>query len=210
MYIIIEKGSSSNLVQYFHYNNNSLSKHGFKGNQTSFYQWFNLQFPDYQSKRKLLDKTSKTASTDYEIVRLNTLLPNKLAIYLFYPKWGVSATTGECSNAHLLAEEIISSSTLLKDIREVYTSFRAIINGEDKTKLKPWLEKYKTTTIRRIRSLVNGIKRDLEAVENAIKYKWSNGLVEGHVNRLKNKKREMYGRAEFDLLKRKVILSCSG
>ncbi|NLC85373.1 MAG: transposase, partial [Bacteroidales bacterium] len=37
-----------------------------------------------------------------------------------------------------------------------------------------------------------------------------NGVVEGHVNRLKNKKREMYGRAGFELLRRKVILSKSG
>ena len=51
---------------------------------------------------------------------------------------------------------------------------------------------------------------DLEAIKNAIKYPWSNGVVEGHVNRLKNKKREMYGRAGFELLRRKVVLSNSG
>lgn len=36
------------------------------------------------------------------------------------------------------------------------------------------------------------------AVKNAISYNWTNGLVEGNVNRLKNKKREMYGRCGFD------------
>jgi hypothetical protein len=43
-----------------------------------------------------------------------------------------------------------------------------------------------------------------------LKYPWSNGVVEGHVNRLKKKKREMYGRAGFELLRRKVVLSNSG
>jgi transposase len=61
-----------------------------------------------------------------------------------------------------------------------------------------------------IRSFINGINHDLEAIKNAIKYPWSNGVVEGHVNRLKNKKREMYGRAGFELLRRKVVLSNSG
>lgn len=35
--------------------------------------------------------------------------------------------------------------------------------------------------------------------------KWSNGVVEGHVNRLKMLKRQMYGRASFELLRRRVM-----
>ncbi|MGF7229822.1 transposase [Arachidicoccus sp.] len=58
--------------------------------------------------------------------------------------------------------------------------------------------------------LYRGIKQDQSAVENAIRYPWTNSTVEGNVNRLKNKKREMYGRASFELLKRKVILSVTG
>lgn len=49
-----------------------------------------------------------------------------------------------------------------------------------------------------------------EAALNAIRYSWTNGLVEGNVNRLKNKKREMYGRAGFELLRRKAVLSLTG
>ena len=110
----------------------------------------------------------------------------------------------------MLAEEIIDSSILLKEMREAYSSFRDVLNSEDDLNLDLWLEKYKTTNIKRIKSFINGIYHDLEAIKNAIKYSWSNGVVEGHVNRLKNKKREMYGRAGFELLRRKVILSISG
>jgi hypothetical protein len=38
-------------------------------------------------------------------------------------------------------------------------------------------------------------------VENAVKHVWSNGPVEGHINRLKTLKRQMYGRAKFELLR---------
>jgi len=54
------------------------------------------------------------------------------------------------------------------------------------------------------------VKKDIVAVKNAITYNWTNGLVEGNVNRLKNKKREMYGRCCFQLLRRKVCLSVTG
>jgi hypothetical protein len=38
---------------------------------------------------------------------------------------------------------------------------------------------------------------------------WSNGPVEGHVNRLKTIKRQMYGRANFDLLQLRVLHAAS-
>ena len=42
-------------------------------------------------------------------------------------------------------------------------------------------------------------------MEAAVRLDWSNGQVEGQVNRLKTTKRAMYGRARFDLLRRRVL-----
>jgi len=61
-----------------------------------------------------------------------------------------------------------------------------------------------------LKSLARGLKNDLAAVTNAIKWSWNNDPVEGHVNRIKNIKRQMYGRASFELLRKKVILSQTG
>jgi transposase len=47
--------------------------------------------------------------------------------------------------------------------------------------------------------------RDQHAVEAALTLPWSNGPVEGHVHRLKLIKRQMYGRASFDLLRLRVL-----
>ena len=52
---------------------------------------------------------------------------------------------------------------------------------------------------------VRGIRSDYAAVQAAFSLEWSNGPVEGHVNRLKFIKRQGYGRASFDLLKRRVL-----
>lgn len=59
-------------------------------------------------------------------------------------------------------------------------------------------------------NFANGLSRDIKAVKNGINMPWSNGAVEGHVNRIKSIKRQMYGRASFDLLRKKVILSQTG
>ena len=52
-----------------------------------------------------------------------------------------------------------------------------------------------------------GISEDYEAVKNALTYEWCNGQLEGQVNRLKLIKKQMYGRAKFDLLKARVLHS---
>ncbi|WP_375143424.1 transposase [Domibacillus sp. A3M-37] len=47
----------------------------------------------------------------------------------------------------------------------------------------------------------------MPAVLNGIREPWSNGLAEGHINRLKLIKRSMYGRAHFSFLRTKLLLS---
>jgi len=51
----------------------------------------------------------------------------------------------------------------------------------------------------------NGLLSDLPAIRAALSLSWSNGQVEGQVNRLKLVKRQMYGRAKFDLLRQRVL-----
>ena len=50
-------------------------------------------------------------------------------------------------------------------------------------------------------SFARGLSEDYEAVMNTRRDEWSNGQLEGQVNRLKLIKRQMYGRAKFDLLR---------
>lgn len=58
-----------------------------------------------------------------------------------------------------------------------------------------------------LRTFAEGLQKDAAAVKAALKLKWSNGQVEGQVNRLKMLKRQMYGRAGFDLLRQRVLLA---
>jgi hypothetical protein len=51
-----------------------------------------------------------------------------------------------------------------------------------------------------LKGFVNGLLNDYEAIKNAITLPWSNGRVEGHINKLKTIKRQMYGRTGFNLI----------
>jgi transposase len=56
-----------------------------------------------------------------------------------------------------------------------------------------------------LRQFAAGIQRDKAAVQAGLSLPYSTGPVEGHINRLKLIKRSMYGRAEFDLLRQRVL-----
>ena len=49
------------------------------------------------------------------------------------------------------------------------------------------------------------VRRDLDAVTNALTEEWSNGQTEGHINRLKTLKRAIYGRAGAELLRARML-----
>lgn len=68
-----------------------------------------------------------------------------------------------------------------------------------------WLIRAQATAIPELQSFVAGLRRDYAAVKAALSRSESNGQVEGQVNRLKFIKRSMYGRANFDLLRLRVL-----
>lgn len=68
-----------------------------------------------------------------------------------------------------------------------------------------WLTTAKGCEVAEVRRFAKSLEQDRAAVEAAMALPWSNGPVEGAVNRLKTIKRQMYGRANFDLLRRRVL-----
>ena len=62
-----------------------------------------------------------------------------------------------------------------------------------------------TSGIEELSRFARGIQADYAGVAAALELPWSNGPVEGHVNRLKAIKRQMFGRAKFPLLRKRVL-----
>ncbi len=93
----------------------------------------------------------------------------------------------------------------IADAQELLATFRAIVTERHIDQLDPWLEQCERSGISEVVGFAHGLRRDDVAVKAALRYEWSQGPVEGHVNRLKTIKRQMYGRAGFTLLRRRVL-----
>lgn len=81
----------------------------------------------------------------------------------------------------------------------------AMLRKQASLSLKDWLVKAEASAVAEVANFAKGIRQDEAAVNAAIALEWSNGPVEGAVNRLKTIKRQMYGRAGFALLRARVL-----
>lgn len=70
-----------------------------------------------------------------------------------------------------------------------------------------WLTEARTCGIRALETFARGLEQDGAAVRAALTTPWSNGQTEGQITTLKLLKRQMYGRANFDLLRPRVLLA---
>jgi transposase len=84
-------------------------------------------------------------------------------------------------------------------------AFADLIRKQSTVMLSEWLIRGEASSDPALRRFAEGIRRDEATVHAALTQKWSNGPVEGHVNRLKTIKRQMYGRAGFVLLRARVL-----
>jgi transposase len=102
-------------------------------------------------------------------------------------------------------EYICQASSDLRAIYLLSQEFVTMLKERQAEALDSWLTRAKACHVSELTSFVNGIRRDYAAVHAAFSTEWSNGITEGHVNRLKFLKRQMFGRAHLDLLRVKVL-----
>ena len=101
--------------------------------------------------------------------------------------------------------QIQQASPLIEAGHALFHQFRDLLSSRVVEHLPVWIEAARTSGLTEMENFAFGLERDLAAIKNAVSLKWSNGLTEGHVNRLKMLNRQMYGQANFDLLRRRVL-----
>jgi transposase len=79
--------------------------------------------------------------------------------------------------------------------------------GRQGQHLNAWIAAAEASDIAPLRGFATGLLADYDAVLAGLSLPWSSGAVEGNVTRIKAIKRQMYGRANFDLLRRRVLLA---
>src|SRR6266481_7442177 len=75
--------------------------------------------------------------------------------------------------------------------------FATLVRQRQPTQLDPWLQRATTSAVDAVRRFATGLYEDDEAVKAGVTLPWSSGPVEGHINRLKMLKRQMFGRARL-------------
>jgi transposase len=90
-------------------------------------------------------------------------------------------------------------------MRSLAMRFGGLFRGRSTEKLDTWLAAAKRCGIHAMRRFAGKIRQDIDAVRNAISEPWSNGQVEGQINKLKTLKRAMYGRASVELLRARMM-----
>ena len=160
---------------------------GYKGSFSSVYR-LTCKFTDGEEKQKRTAPLEVRMWSARRVSFLLTMPRDKLneeaavflkAFYKVCPKAKVAATLGKAFKA-------------LSDKRQ----------GKD---LDTWLDRAKSSGIPAFRNFAVSLEQDYDAVKAGLSLDWSNGPVEGQVNRLKNIKRQMYGRASFSLLRKRVL-----
>ena len=95
---------------------------------------------------------------------------------------------------------------MLAVVYHIVRSFKEVVFAKRVEDLDEWMETAKALGSEEINSYLNGITRDIEAVKNAIRYDYNNGLAEGSINKIKLYKRIMYGRCSFEVLRIKTLM----
>ena len=159
---------------------------GYAGTDRSVYRYL-----------KTLKQAEVRASVNPERLRKYTALT---AIWLFVrdPK-----QLNEIEREDVAA--FCQASAALKKAYDLLHDFLLMVHKREGHRLDAWLARAAESGLAELQSFVSGVEKDKDAVQAGLTWPITNGMVEGHVTKLKLIKRTMYGRAGFALLRQRVL-----
>ena len=171
---------------------------GYKGSQKAIYRCLAALELCVSSpaKRSSAEACSETESQSNSPLALSA----PQATWLFFRK-EEDLKAEEQENLQQLRQASPDLETAYQLVKEFLQMVREL-SGE---RLEEWLDKVEASHLPAFQSFVTGVQQDKDAVLAGLTLVWSNGPVEGQVNRLKLIKRSMYGQADLDLLKLRVL-----
>jgi len=104
-----------------------------------------------------------------------------------------------------LIERICHTNADLQELYQLGQDFVQMVKQRQVRQLDGWLTRASQSSSVELRGFASSIKQDYAAVKAALSLPWSQGQVEGQITRLKCLKRQMYGRARFELLRSRVL-----
>jgi transposase len=168
-----------------------LTERGFKGSYGSVYEFVTKRLGAAGKRRERLNAVKPPVPAPPSARRLSF-------------EW-VRRTEKRKPPEQARIDAIRGRSDELAAALDLADGFADLIRKRSPETLSDWLARAEASSDPDLRRFAEGIRRDEAAVHAAVTGTWSNGPVEGHVNRLKTIKRQMYGRAGFVLLRARVL-----
>jgi transposase len=159
-----------------------INRQGYQGKIVSVWDWLQRRFEGLR----------RTRTAGPPVKRRSPLCLKKVA-------WMMLKTTPRRSP---FLKALYQASAGLKSLARAAKSFFEMIRKRDVSLRPAWLQMALRSPLA---SFARRLQRDEKAVSGALRLPWSNGPVEGQIHRLKLIKRQMYGRASFDLLRLRVL-----
>lgn len=160
---------------------------GFNGSRTTV----------YKAVLELRDELRLPVPTKTSRVKPTPIHPHQLATWTLSSELSIPLQQ--------VIQEVCELHPTLEMAIGLARDFVSFLRNHQPHHLIHWIDAVMLTDIRSLKTFANGLLKDLDAVLAACTSPWSNAQVEGQVNRLKLIKRQMYGRANFDLLRLRVL-----
>jgi transposase len=175
-----------------------LRAQGYKGSQRALYRYLATVEPAVKTaaKRSSSSASKRPASPPNPLLTLSV----QQATWLFFRK----ADELKQEERERL-RQLRPASPQIEMAYQLVEKFLRMVRERTGEQLAAWLAEVGASQLKVFDSFVTGVQQDQDAVLAGLTLPWSNGPLEGNVNRLKLLKRSMYGRANFDLLKRRVL-----
>jgi len=106
-----------------------------------------------------------------------------------------------------VVENLCRLSPEVAQATELACRFMQMARERHADQLSEWMSEVADSRLPELKAFARGLEQDRAAIDAALREEWSNGQTEGQVHRLKLIKRQMYGRAKFDLLRAKVLFA---
>ena len=102
-------------------------------------------------------------------------------------------------------KKVLDRSAALATTSEQVHDFAVILTERRGHEVTAWIDNVEATGAIALRSFAVGLRNDLKAVTASLTIEYNSGPVEGQVNRIKMIKRQMFDRAKFDLLRKRIL-----
>ncbi|MEU9331144.1 transposase [Streptomyces canus] len=123
-------------------------------------------------------------------------------------RWILTHPDALTERDRLQLKAVLVNCPELTALTEHVRSFAHMVTELEGARLPEWIESARAATdLPSLSRFAQYLERDLDAVIAGLTLPWNSGVVEGHVNRIKMLKRQMFGRAGFELLRKRVLLA---